>query len=77
MCFDSGYWLLVGPALLVSLWASFKTKAAFRRYSRVRVMSGQTGAQAAKTLLERAGIADVEIKPVRGLLSDHELHVGH
>ena len=34
-------------------------------------MSGQTGAQAAKTLLDRAGISDVEIKPIRGMLSDH------
>ena len=35
------------------------------------VPAGQTGAQAAKTLLDRAGISDVEIKPIRGMLSDH------
>ncbi len=71
MIFDPVYMMIMLPALAFSLWASFKTKSAFKRYSKVRVMSGQTGAQAAKTLLDRAGVTDVEIKPVRGLLSDH------
>lgn len=71
MYFDPTYIIIMLPALLFSVWASFKTKSAFKKYSKVRVMSGQTGAQAAKTLLDNAGIHDVEIKPVRGMLSDH------
>jgi Zn-dependent membrane protease YugP len=71
MYLDPTYFILVGPAIVLSIWASFKTKSAFKKYSKVRVMSGQTGAQAAKTMLDRAGITDVEIKPVRGSLSDH------
>lgn len=71
MYFDPTYMMIMLPMLLFSMWASFKTKSAFKKYSKVRVMSGQTGAQAAKTLLDNAGIHDVEIKPVRGLLSDH------
>jgi len=71
MYFDPTYMMIMLPALLFSLWASFKTKSAFKKYSKVRVMSGQTGAQAAQTLLDRAGITDVEVKPIRGMLSDH------
>ena len=71
MYLDPTYIIVMLPALLFSIWASFKTKSAFKKYSQVRVMSGQTGAQAAKTLLDNAGIHDVEIKPVRGKLSDH------
>ena len=71
MYFDTTYMMIMLPMLLFSLWASFKTKSAFKKYSQVRVMSGQTGAQAAKTLLDNAGITDVEIKPIRGMLSDH------
>jgi len=71
MYFDSTYLIIMLPALLFSLWAKFKTQSAFKKYSKVRVMSGQTGAQAAQTLLNRAGITDVEIKPIRGMLSDH------
>jgi len=71
MIFDPVYFLFVGPALALSLWASFRTKAAFKKYSRVRTLSGLTGAQAAGVLLERAGISDVKIVSTRGVLSDH------
>lgn len=71
MFFDPMYLLFVGPALLLSLWASFKTKTTFTKFSRVRTARGMTGAQAARMLLDRAGIGDVEIVPTRGHLSDH------
>jgi len=71
MFFDPIYFLFIGPPLLLSLWASFKTKSAFNKYSRIRAISGITGAQAAKMLLDRAGIYDVKIVPTRGMLSDH------
>lgn len=69
--FDSLYLVLVLPALALSIYASWKTRSAFKKYSRVRTLSGLTGAQAAKKLLDAAGIGDVEIVPTRGTLSDH------
>ncbi|HEX4952868.1 MAG TPA: zinc metallopeptidase [Thermoanaerobaculia bacterium] len=71
MFFDPIYFLFVGPALLLSLWASFRTKSAFKKYSQIGTMSGRTGAQAAQILLDRAGIHDVKIVPTSGMLSDH------
>ncbi len=71
MYFEPTYLLFVAPAFLLSLWASFRTKSAFKKYSRVRVLSGLTGAQAAQTLLDRAGLTDVKVVPTRGFLSDH------
>ena len=71
MIFDPVYFLFIGPALLLSLWASWRTKSAFRKYSRVRARSGMNGAQAAKRLLDGAGIDDVQIVQTRGMLSDH------
>lgn len=71
MYFDPVYFLFVGPALALSLWASFRTKSAFKKYSQIRTLSGMTGAQAAGVLLQRAGISDVKIVPTRGVLSDH------
>jgi hypothetical protein len=65
------YFLFVIPALLLSLWASFRTKSAFNKYSKVRTLRGLTGAQAAQILLDRAGIHDVRIVPTHGTLSDH------
>ena len=69
--FDPMYFLFIGPALLLSLWASFRTKSAFNKYSRVRTMRGLTGAQAAQILLDQAGIQDVKIVPTHGTLTDH------
>jgi uncharacterized protein len=69
--FDPMYFLFIGPALLLSLWASFRTKSAFNKYSRVRTMRGLTGAQAAQILLDRGGIHDVKIVATHGTLTDH------
>jgi Zn-dependent membrane protease YugP len=65
------YLLFMLPALLLSLWASFRTKSAFNKYSRVRTARGLTGAQAAQEMLQRAGVHDVKIVPAHGFLSDH------
>lgn len=69
--FDPIYFLFVGPALLLSLWASFRTKSAFGKYSKVRVATGLTGAQAAQRMLDAAGIRDVKIVAHAGMLTDH------
>src|SRR5688572_6306694 len=69
--FDPIYFVFLAPALLLSLWASFRTNAAFKKYSQVRTARGLTGAQAAQVLLDGAGIRDVQVIPTRGMLTDH------
>lgn len=69
--FDPLYLLLMLPGLLFAMWASWKTRSAFNKYSRIGTAQGLTGAQAAQRMLDRAGIHDVEIVPTRGMLSDH------
>jgi Zn-dependent membrane protease YugP len=71
MFFDPLYLLFILPALALSLWASWRVKSAFKKYSRVRAMSGMTGAQAARSMLDRAGLDDVRVTRTRGMLSDH------
>ena len=71
MMFDPMYMLFMLPALLLSLWATFRTKSAFAKYSRVRTASGRTGAQAAQALLDSAGLHEVKVVPTHGMLSDH------
>ena len=69
--FNATYLMFMIPPLLLSLWASWRTRSAFKKYSQIRTLSGLTGAQAAARLLAAAGIGDVEIVPTRGTLSDH------
>jgi Zn-dependent membrane protease YugP len=71
MIFDPMYFLFIAPGLALSLWASFRVKSTFNRYSQVPSRSGRTGAQAAQMLLDGAGITDVRIVRSHGMLSDH------
>lgn len=63
--------ILVIPGLLLGLYAQFKVKSTFDRYSRIRTKSGLTAEQAARALLSRGGSANVTISRVNGSLTDH------
>ena len=69
--FDPVYLVFILPGLLLSLWASFRVKRAFNKFSKVPSMRGLTGAEAAAEMLRGAGIAGVGIEETHGLLSDH------
>jgi len=69
---DYKYWLLVFlPGALIGLWAQMKLHSAFGKYSQVPVESGLTGAQAARRILDNAGLNDVPVEEVAGQLTDH------
>ena len=57
MFFWDGTIVLMIPALLFAIYAQWKVKSAFARYSQVRSHSGLTGAQVAQELLRRAHFA--------------------
>lgn len=62
---------LILIAFGLSLWAQFKVKGNFAKWSEVPASSGMTGAQAARILLDRQGLYDVPVEVVPGRLSDH------
>lgn len=68
---DPLYILFMLPGLLLSLIASAFVKLTFSKYSKVRSSCGMTGAQAARTMLERNGVSFVRIERVTGMLTDH------
>jgi uncharacterized protein len=71
MFLDPLYIIMIIPAFFLSLFAQFKVKAAYSRYSKIPTARGITGAQAARHILEAEGITDVSIELTRGFLSDH------
>ena len=71
MFFDPMYLLFIAPGLALSLWASWRVKSAFKKYSKVRSARGLTGAEAATEMLRYAGISGVKIVRHRGMLTDH------
>ena len=69
--FDPLYFLFVLPPLLLGLWAQARIRSAYGKYSRVRTSTGMNGAMAARQILDRNGLAHVDIERVDGTLSDH------
>lgn len=63
--------LIFIATLAISLFAAWRVKRVYRRYSEFPASSGYTGAQVAAKILERAGIRDVEIIEHEELLGDH------
>lgn len=69
--FDPTYYLFVGPALLLALWAQARVQGAYQRWSRVTASSGITGAELARELMSRARVGSVGVEPIPGQLTDH------
>jgi len=65
------YLLLIVPAVLLSLYAEFKIRSTYKKYSSVKNSFGLTGADVAKTVLTKQGIFDINIEMVDGYLTDH------
>lgn len=71
MYFDYYYLVLVVPTLLLSLYAQFKVKSAFSKYSQVQTIRKISGKEAAALLLRSNSISNVSIQRIGGSLSDH------
>src|SRR5215469_13115741 len=69
--FDPIYFLFALPGILLGIWAQLKLSHAYGKYSQVRVDSGMTGAEAAREILDRAGLVNVPVEEVPGQLTDH------
>lgn len=68
---DPLYFVFIGPAMLLALWAQFKVKRAFNHALQIPARSGMNGAEAAQALLYANGIRTVNIEMVAGTMSDH------
>jgi Zn-dependent membrane protease YugP len=71
MWFDPKYFLYVGPAILLAMWAQFRVKSAYAQASQFTPRSGLSGAETAQRILNAFGIPNVAIEPVKSFLGDH------
>ena len=69
--FDTYYWIILVPAMLIALVAQINVSSTFNRYSRIAGRRGLTGAQAAEEVLKAHGVYGVQITRVSGRLTDH------
>lgn len=71
MYIDLTYIVLVLPAVLLSLWASWNVNSTYRRYSQNSNSRGLTAAEAARRVLNANGLSNVPIECIPGELTDH------
>ncbi|WP_346235874.1 zinc metallopeptidase [Lysinibacillus telephonicus] len=62
------YFLII---LILPIYAQFKVKSTYRKFSQVSTSKGMTGAQVARLILDQHGLSDVRVVPTQGVLSDH------
>ena len=63
--------LIVIPGFLLTLWAQFKVKSTYSRYTGELLPPVMTGAAVARRILDSNGLHHIPIEVVHGHLSDH------
>ncbi len=70
MFFDPMYFVFALPALFFAMWAQYKVKSTFARYSKVRTMQNISGLETARILMRNEGLDYLQVNQVPGDLTD-------
>ncbi len=68
--FDPTMVLLI-PAMIFSMWAQFKVKGTFAKYSEKNARSGVSADRVSRVLLDKFGLTGVRVERIAGDLTDH------
>ncbi len=68
--FNSTIFILL-PAIILTLYAQYKVKTVYTKYSKILAKSGLTGKEVAQELLLQNNLRNIKIEPIEGKLSDH------
>lgn len=71
MFFNSSYLIFVLPALLLALFAQWKVKSAYAKWTQIANQRRLTGLDAANAILGPEGLSDVQVRGIPGVLSDN------
>ena len=63
--------LIFGVFLILSMIIGNQLKSRFKRYSKIPINYGMTGKEVAEKMLHENGIYDVQVRAVKGQLTDH------
>lgn len=63
-------WVLL-PSLVLSLYAQWRVKSAYGRWSKVANARNLNGAEVARTIMEARGMTNVGVERIQGKMTDH------
>ncbi len=66
-----GFYIIIGAISLFSWLVSNTLQRKFKKYSRVHLRNGMSGAEIAEKMLADHGISDVQVISTPGMLTDH------
>lgn len=66
-----GFLIYFALIILIPLWAQFRVKGAYKKYSKVPSSSQMRGAEVARRILDTNGLYHVGVEETRGHLTDH------
>ncbi len=69
--FDPLYFVFLLPALLLAMYAQFKVKSAYSKYTQIPNQRRVTGLDAARVILPGEGLTEVSVEGTPGKLTDH------
>jgi len=68
--FNPMYFVFTIPAMLFALWAQYKVRSTFNKYSQVRNMNNVSGTDVAQILMRNEGLEYLRVNRVPGDLTD-------
>jgi len=71
MFFNDPTFVLLIPAVILAVYAQWKVKSTYDKFSQVRCSRGYTGAQVARYILDDYRLQKIEVAPTPGDLTDH------
>src|SRR5882762_5350211 len=71
MFYFSPYWFFAIPGLILGIYAQIRLSAAYAKYSEVGNQANLSGAEAARQILDQAGLANISVQEIPGHLTDH------
>lgn len=63
--------MILVPALILTMYAQYKVKSTYAKYSKIGVHSRMRGVDVANAVLRDAGVSVSEVTPIPGNLTDH------
>jgi len=68
--FDGTIFILI-PAIILTLYAQYKIKTTYAKYSKILAKSGLSGRETAEELLLQNNLSTIKVEAIEGSLSDH------
>jgi uncharacterized protein len=69
--FDPTYLMFALPAMVFALWAQWRVKSAYSKWTRVANLRRLSGLDVARTLMQNEGLSHVQVERAGGMLTDH------